>query len=357
MAFTPISELGEFGLIHRLTEGFPRFYAHTLMGVGDDASVIRQADGQVWVISTDMLLEGVHFDLSYVPLEHLGYKSVIVNLSDILAMNAMPYGITVSVGASNRFTVEAMEVLYQGIRRACENYHVELLGGDTNSSQQGLVIAVTAFGQAAEEDIVYRSGAQARDLICVTGDLGAAYAGLLVLDREKATFRSQPDAQPDLSAYDYVVGRQLKPELQGPVLQTLKDRGVKPTSMMDISDGLASELFHICQQSRCGFSIYAHKLPVDYQTIKVAEEFELSPTVFALNGGEDYELLMTVPVSQFDRIKDIPNLSIIGHITNEILQREIILEGGQIVEVEAQGWQHFSQASQQQANNPDNPQA
>ncbi len=341
MSFTPISQLGEFGLIDHLTQGFPAFYPQVLKRVGDDAAVVRCGDGKVQVFTTDLLIEGVHFDLSYCPLRHLGYKSIIVNLSDILAMNAMPYGITISVAISNRFTIEAMEELYEGIKLACETYHIDLLGGDTNSSNQGLMISVTAFGEADESDIVYRKGAQPRDLICVTGDLGAAYAGYLVLDREKTVFLNQSDQQPDLNDYDYVVGRQLKPELPGTVLKELKKKGIRPTSMMDISDGLASEIHHICKHSKVGATIYANKIPIDHQTVKVAEEFEISPTTFALNGGEDYELLFTVPVSTFQEVATIRGLSIIGHITEDEGQTQIILDSGQAVDIEAQGWQHF----------------
>jgi len=341
LGLTPISELGEFKLIDHITKDFPSYYAQVRSTIGDDAAVVQSGEGKVQVFTTDLLVEGVHFDLSYAPLKHVGYKSVIVNLSDILAMNAMPYGITVSVAMSNRFTVEAAEELYAGIRLACEHYHIDLLGGDTNSSTSGLMISVTAFGQANEDDIVYRKGAKPKDLICVTGDLGAAYAGFLVLDREKAAFGDRPDIQPDLSDYDYVISRQLKPELPGPVLLDLSEKGIKPTAMMDISDGLASELHHICKHSKVGATVYASKIPIDYQTIKVAEEFEISPTTFAMNGGEDYELLCTFSIQHFDQIAKIKGLTIIGHITEESELIQIILESGQVAEVEAQGWQHF----------------
>lgn len=346
MATTPISQLGEFGLIDRLTKNFPLFYPQTIKGVGDDAAVVRTGSNTVQVFTTDMLLEGVHFDLAYVPLRHLGYKSVVVNLSDVLAMNAHPYGITVSIGLSNRFPVEAVEEIYDGIKLACEKYYVDLLGGDTCSSKQGLIISVSAFGETAEDRIVYRNGAQIRDLICVTGDLGAAYAGFLVLDREKKVFLDRPYDQPDLSDYDYVIERQLKPELAGKVLQNLTELDILPTSMIDISDGLASELHHICRQSACGALIYSHKVPIDYQTSKVAEEFNISPVTFAMNGGEDYELLFTVPLSKFDQIKDLPGISIIGHITEEKGLVQMILESGEITDVQAQGWQHFKESEQ-----------
>jgi thiamine-monophosphate kinase len=340
-ALTPISHLGEFGLIKHLTENFPLFHSQTLKAVGDDAAVVKCEKDKLQVLSTDLLLEGVHFDLSYVPLRHLGYKAVVVNLSDIFAMNAKPYGITVSIALSSRFTLEAAEELYAGVKLACEKYKVELLGGDTSSSKQGLVISVTAMGFADEKDICYRNGAKANDLVCVTGDLGAAYAGFLVLNREKATFLGNPDMQPDLSEYDYVMGRQLKPENHPTILNELAARGVKPTSMMDISDGLASELHHICSQSNCGATIYADKLPIDWQTNKVAEEFGISPTTFAMNGGEDYELLMTIDIADFNKIKDIGDLTIIGHITPEVRDINIVINPTEMVKVEAQGWNHF----------------
>ena len=348
MAFTSISHLGEFGLIERITRAFPEVNDLVMKRVGDDAAVVRVGENQVQVFSTDLLLEGVHFDLAYAPLKHLGYKSVVVNLSDILAMNAMPYGITVSVGVSSRFTVEAMEELYAGIKQACETYHVDLLGGDTSSSQQGLVISVTAFGLGAEDKITYRSGAQAQNLICVTGDLGGAYAGLLVLDREKATFLDKPELQPDLNDYDYVIGRQLKPELPGPVLAQLSEQHITPTSMMDISDGLASELHHLCRNSQTGATIYANKLPIDPQTVRVAEEFEISPTTFAMNGGEDYELVFTVPLADFDKLKNVRDVTIIGRMTDEPGMLQIVLDSGEVADIEAQGWQHFEEPSSEE---------
>ena len=342
MSFTPLSELGEFALIDTLTQDFDVQNPLVLRGIGDDAAVVRIGEDQVQVISTDLLAEGVHFDLSYVPLRHLGYKSVVVNLSDILAMNAMAYGITVSIAVSSRFTVEALQEFYAGVKLACETYHVDLLGGDTSSSRQGMVISVSAFGLAKESEVVYRSGAQVNDLLCVTGDLGAAYAGFLVLDREKASFIDSPDVQPDLTDYDYVIGRQLKPEIQGPVLQKLAKKGIKPHAMMDISDGLASELHHISRESKVGCQVYANKLPIDFQTVKVAEEFEISPTTFAMNGGEDYELLMALPISAYQTISEIRELTIVGKVTDDSGQVEIFLDSGEVAFVEAQGWQHFS---------------
>ncbi len=338
---TPISTLGEFGLIQHLTESFPIQHDFTVKTIGDDAAIVACPEGKVNVFSTDLLLEGVHFDLAYMPLKHLGYKAVIVNLSDIYAMNAQPYGITVSIGMSNRFPVEAMEELYEGIKLACDKYKIDLLGGDTSTSKQGLLISVTAFGYGEKEKIVYRKGAKANDLICVTGDLGAAYAGFLVLEREKVEFTENPEIQPDLSEYEYVVGRQLKPECRGKLLELLNEKNVLPTSMMDISDGLASELHHICSQSGCGATIYADKLPIDVETVKVAEEFQISEVTFAMNGGEDYEYLFTADISAFNVLKEIPEITIIGHITPDAGKIDIVLGPTQIASVEAQGWRHF----------------
>lgn len=340
-SMTPIAHLGEFGLIDHITKDFGSYGTSVLKGIGDDASIIQTGNNQVEVISTDMLLEGVHFDLAYMPLRHLGYKAVIVNLSDIVAMNATPYGITVSVGLSSRFPVEAVEELYAGIKLACEKYHINLLGGDTTSSKQGLIISVTALGRASKNSIVYRNGAKPNDLICVSGDIGAAYAGFLILDREKSVFIDKPQEQPDLTDYDYVVGRQLKPEAKLGLIQRLNNLGVLPSAMIDISDGIASELHHICKQSKCGAKIFASKLPIDFQTVAVAEEFEISPTTFAMNGGEDYELLFSVPVADFDKIKAERDISIIGHISPDKDIIQIILESGQAADIEAQGWQHF----------------
>ena len=341
MSHTPISQLGEFGLIDRITAPFPKFSDRVIKGVGDDAAVIRGEDGQAYVLTTDFLIEGVHFDLAYIPLRHLGYKSVVVNLSDVAAMNAKPIGITVSVAMSSRFPVEAVDELYEGIQLACERYRVDLLGGDTSSSRQGLAISVTAIGHAKEEQITYRSGAQAQDLICVSGDVGGAYAGYLVLDREKQVFLDKPEMQPDLTDYDYVVGRQLKPEARLDIIDKLAALNIKPTAMMDISDGIASELHHLCRQSRCGATIYAGKLPIDYQTVAVAEEFKIAPATFALNGGEDYELIFTVPIAAFEQIRSVREITIIGHMTNDPGIIQLVLDSGEAVDIEAQGWQHF----------------
>ena len=341
-ALTDISNLGEFGLIERVTKDFPSFHDNVVKGIGDDAAVVQGEEGMVQVYSTDLLIEGTHFDLAYVPLRHLGYKAIAVNLSDIASMNAIPYGVTVSIAVSNRFPIEAVDEIYQGIKLACEKYSVDLLGGDTSSSRLGLVISVTAFGKAPKDDIVYRSGAQPKDLICVSGDVGAAYAGLLVLDREKAVYLKTPNLQPDLTDYDYVVGRQLKPEPQLKIINLLKSLGVKPTSMIDVSDGIASELHHICEASKCGATIYAGKLPIDYQTVKVAEEFKISQTTFALNGGEDYELMFTLPIQDFEKVKSIQDFTIIGHITEEKGQINVVLDSGEVVEADALGFDHFA---------------
>ena len=340
---TDISNLGEFGLINRITKDFPTFHQNVVKGVGDDAAIVEESENTVQVYSTDLLLEGTHFDLAYVPLRHLGYKAVAVNLSDIVAMNAHPYGITVSIAVSNRFPIEAVDEIYEGIKLACQKYEVDLLGGDTSSSRLGLVISVTAFGRAEKSEVVYRKGAKPKDLICVSGDIGAAYAGLLVLDREKSVYLKAPNTQPDLTDYDYVVGRQLKPEPKLGIINQLKSLGLHPTSMIDISDGIASELHHICEQSNCGATIYAGKLPIDYQTVKVAEEFKISPTTFALNGGEDYELLFTLPIQDFDKVKSIREFTIIGHITEEAGQIHVVLDSGEVVDADALGWDHFKE--------------
>ncbi|MEL6650802.1 MAG: thiamine-phosphate kinase [Bacteroidota bacterium] len=340
-AYTSISNLGEFGLIDRLTKKVASRQQRTVKGVGDDAAIVKSTDGKVQVYSSDMLVEGIHFDLSYMPLRHLGYKAVAVNVSDIAAMNAQPYGITISIAVSSRFSVEALDELYEGINLACEKYGIDLLGGDTTSARSGLVIAVTAFGEESQEKIAYRSGAQPKDLICVSGDVGAAYAGFLVLDRERQVFLKDPASQPDLTDYDYVAGRQLRPDARMDVVNRLAQLDIQPTAMIDVSDGIASELHHICHQSKKGATIYSNKLPIDHQTMKVGEEFEISPVTFALNGGEDYELLFTVPLSAFDKIKSEAGISIIGHITDDPGQLHIVLDSGEVVELTAQGWEHF----------------
>jgi len=338
---TEISSLGEFGLIDLLTKDFPLHHDATKKAIGDDAAVIEFQNGEQALLSTDLLLEGIHFDLSWMPLRHLGYKSVMVNLSDIAAMNAIPKQILVSIGISNRFSLEALEEIYAGIRLACEQFKIDLIGGDTTSSAAGLAISITVIGSAKPEDITYRSGAKENDLICVSGDLGSAYAGLLVLQREKKTYEANPNFQPDLDNYEQVIGRQLKPTARVDIVELFREKNIKPTSMIDISDGLASELFHICKNSDCGCSIYEDKLPIDIQTAKVAEEFELTPITPALNGGEDYELLFTLSLDDYDKVKDIEKILIIGHITNKKAGLNLINKAGQSIELKAQGWDSF----------------
>ena len=334
---TSLAELGEFGLINHITKYFKVENSSTIKAVGDDAAVLDASEKQT-LVTTDLLIEGVHFDLSYMPLKHLGYKAVMVNLSDVYAMNGTAEQITVSIAVSNRFPLEAIEELYAGIQLACDTYKVDLVGGDTTSSTKGILISVTAIGKANAEDVVYRNGAKPTDLIVVTGDLGAAYLGLQVLEREKQVFQVDPNNQPDLDAYTYLIERQLKPEARKDISGLLKELEVKPTSMIDISDGVSSELFHICTQSKVGCKIYEDKLPLDPQVISTCEEFELDSTMVALSGGEDYELLFTVPISDFDKIKDNPNFSIIGHITEENQGLQLITRANQEIELKAQGW-------------------
>ncbi|MFL0088823.1 thiamine-phosphate kinase [Tenacibaculum maritimum] len=339
---TSLAKLGEFGLINHLTKYFTPKNDSTLRAVGDDAAVLKQTDKQT-LISTDLLVEGVHFDLSYVPLKHLGYKAVMVNLSDIYAMNGTAEQITVSIAVSNRFSLEALEELYAGIQLACTTYNVDLVGGDTTSSTTGLLISITAIGTANQEDVTYRNGAKETDLIVTTGDLGAAYLGLQVLEREKQVFKVNPQNQPDLDQYTYLIERQLKPEARKDVAELLKSLAVKPTSMIDISDGLSSEIMHICQQSKVGCKIYEDKIPLDPQVISTCEEFDLDSTMIALSGGEDYELLFTVSINDFDKIKGNPNLSIIGHITAETQGMNLVTRANQEIPLKAQGWNAMSE--------------
>ncbi|MEN8703733.1 MAG: thiamine-phosphate kinase [Polaribacter sp.] len=334
---TSLAELGEFGLINHITKYFKVNQETTVKAVGDDAAVLEASEQQT-LVTTDLLIEGVHFDLSYMPLKHLGYKSVMVNLSDVYAMNGTAEQITVSIAVSNRFPLEAIEELYAGIQLACDTYKVDLIGGDTTSSTKGILISVTAIGKANKEDVVYRNTAKETDLIVVSGDLGAAYLGLQVLEREKQVFKVDPNNQPDLDNYTYLIERQLKPEARKDVAGLLKELEVKPTAMIDISDGLSSELFHICTQSKVGCKIYEDKLPLDPQVISACEEFELDSTMVALSGGEDYELLFTVPISDFDKVKGNPNFSIIGHITEENQGLQLITRANQEIELKAQGW-------------------
>jgi len=334
---TALSELGEFGLIKHLTKYFAINCDSTEKGVGDDAAVLEFGDKQV-LVTTDLLVEGVHFDLSYMPLKHLGYKAVMVNLSDVYAMNGTATQITVSIAISNRFTLEALEELYAGIQLACTNYKVDLVGGDTSSSTKGMLISITAIGTADKKDVVYRNGAKANDLLVVSGDLGGAYLGLQVLEREKQVFEANPNAQPELENYSYIVERQLKPEARKDIVKLLKDLDVKPTSMIDISDGLSSEILHLTSQSEVGCNLYEDKIPLDPQVISTCEEFNLDSTTIALSGGEDYELLFTVSQNDFDKIKGNPHLSVIGHMTDKNEGVNLITRGNQKVEITAQGW-------------------
>ncbi|MAC96695.1 MAG: thiamine-phosphate kinase [Flavobacteriales bacterium] len=336
---TPLTEVGEFGLIERLTKNIKFHQKSSLVGVGDDAAVIKNED-EVTVVTTDMLVEGVHFDLLYTPLKHLGYKSVVVNLSDIYAMNAKPKQITVSIAASNRISVEALEEIYEGIQLACEIYKVDLVGGDTTSSLSGLIISVTAIGTASESRIVKRNGAKENDLICVSGDLGAAYAGLQVLEREKSVYQENQNMQPDLSGKDYILERQLKPEARMELVQFFEKEGIQPSAMIDISDGLSSELIHLAKASEVGIQIYEDKIPIDPTTVTTMEELNLNPTLAALNGGEDYELLFTIPLDYHDKIKNTPGVSIIGHVTDKNAGYFMVAKGTEsMVEIKAQGWQ------------------
>lgn len=334
---TDLSELGEFGLIRHLTQYIELNQPSTLKGVGDDAAVIDNGLLQT-VVSTDMLVEGVHFDLTYVPLKHLGFKSVAVNLSDIYAMNAEPRQIVVSLAISNRFRLEALEELYAGMLLACKKYNVDLVGGDTTSSRSGLVLSITAIGAAKKEDLVYRSGARESNLLCVSGDLGGAYMGLQVLEREKSVFKENPKLQPDLEGKDYILERQLKPEARKDIIELLKSLDIKPTSMIDISDGLSSEILHLCTESKVGVELYEDKIPIDPLTYDTAREFNLDPTLCALSGGEDYELLFTVDLSDYEKIKHSMDITILGHITNESKGRLMVAKAGTVHELKAQGW-------------------
>ncbi|MBI6120737.1 thiamine-phosphate kinase [Salegentibacter maritimus] len=334
---TNLSELGEFGLIDHLTKGFEPKLSSTVKGIGDDAAVLKFNDKHT-IVSTDLLVEGVHFDLAYMPLKHLGYKAVMVNASDIYAMNAKATQITVSIAASNRFPVEALEELYSGIELAANLYNIDVVGGDTTSSTSGLLISITALGVAEKEDVVYRSGAKPNDLLVVTGDLGAAYMGLQILEREKEVFKANPNAQPDLDPYTYLIERQLKPEARKDIPPLLKELGVKPTSMIDISDGLSSEIIHLCKNSQVGANLFEEKIPLDPAVISVCEEFDIDSTTIALSGGEDYELLFTVSQDDYEKIKANPNLSIIGHMTEEKEGMHLITRANQKLPLIARGW-------------------
>ena len=334
---TPLSQLGEFGLIDHLTKNFDVKQPSTLKSIGDDGAVLDFKDQKV-VVSTDLLIEGVHFDLSYMPLRHLGYKAVVVNVSDICAMNATPTQITVSVAVSNRFPLEALEELFDGIALAAKYYNVDVIGGDTTSSQKGLIISVTALGTAKEDDITYRNGAKDTDLLVVTGDIGSAYMGLQVLEREKQVFQVNPNNQPDLEAYTYLIERQLRPQARFDVKDILEKLEVKPTAMIDISDGLSSEIIHLCKQSKVGCNLYEEKLPIDPQFINVCEEFNIDSTTVAINGGEDYELLFTIPIADFPKIKANPNFTVIGHMTPESEGIHLITRTVTKIPLKARGW-------------------
>lgn len=338
---TALAQLGEFGLINHITKNFNVQQKSTIKAIGDDAAVLDFKTNKA-VISTDLLVEGVHFDLSYMPLKHLGYKAVVVNISDICAMNAVPTQITVSIAVSNRFPLEAIEELYEGIRLACQFYNVDLVGGDTTSSTTGLLISVTAIGEAKDEDITYRSGANDNDLLVVTGDIGSAYMGLQVLEREKQVFLVNPQSQPDLEDYSYIIERQLKPEARTDIKELLSKLDIKPTSMIDVSDGISSEIMHICKASNVGCNLYEDKLPLDPQFINVCEEFNLDSTTIAINGGEDYELLFTVPMTDFEKLKGNPNFSIIGHMTVPSEGVHLITRENTKLPLKARGWNALS---------------
>ena len=355
---TDISKLGEFGLIHHLTDNIKIKNESTLKGVGDDCAVLHYPDSEV-LVTTDMLMEGVHFDLTYIDLQHLGYKSTMVNISDIFAMNGTPRQLTVSIALSKRFKVEDMEEFYSGLRMACDKWGVDIVGGDTTSSYTGLAISITCIGEARKEDIVYRNGAKDTDLICVTGDLGAAYMGLQLLEREKSVYYQQVNEarkkndkhaleelkgfQPDFAGKEYLLQRQLQTEARGDIIARFRELNIRPTAMMDISDGLSSELMHICKQSNCGCRIYEKNIPIDYQTAVMAEELNMNVTTCALNGGEDYELLFTVPIGDHEKIQQMDNVKLIGHITRPELGQMLVTRDNQEFELKAQGWNPLSE--------------
>lgn len=354
---TDISKLGEFGLIHHLTDNIKIKNESTVKGVGDDCAVLHYPDSEV-LVTTDMLMEGVHFDLTYIDLQHLGYKSAMVNISDIFAMNGTPRQLTVSIALSKRFKVEDMEEFYSGLRMACDKWGVDIVGGDTTSSYTGLAISITCIGEARKEDIIYRNGAKDTDLICVTGDLGAAYMGLQLLEREKSVYYQQVDEarkkndkhaleelkgfQPDFAGKEYLLQRQLQTEARGDIIARFRELNIRPTAMMDISDGLSSELMHICKQSNCGCRIYEKNIPIDYQTAVMAEELNMNVTTCALNGGEDYELLFTVPIGDHEKIQQMDNVKLIGHITRPELGQMLVTRDNQEFELKAQGWNPLS---------------
>lgn len=338
---TSLSDLGEFGLIDHLTKNFKINQKSTIKGIGDDAAVLAFESKNI-VVTTDLLIENVHFDLSYMPLKHLGYKAIIANLSDVYAMNADATQVTVSIAVSNRFPLEALEELYAGIETAAKIYNVDVVGGDTTSSTTGLIISVTAIGEVETKDVVYRNGAKPNDLLVVTGDLGGAYMGLQVLEREKQVFKVNPNNQPDLEPYTYIIERQLKPEARKDIVKLLKDLKVRPTSMIDISDGLSSEILHLCKQSKVGVDVYENKIPLDPQVISTCEEFNIDSTTIALNGGEDYELLMTISQEDFPKIKANPNLTVIGYITEKEKGMHLVTRAETLIPIIAKGWNAFN---------------
>lgn len=337
---TEIGEIGEFGLIDKLCADFKPVNESTLMGVGDDAAVL-EASGQLTLLSTDMLVEGIHFNLSYMPLQHLGYKAVAVNVSDIAAMNGVPKQITVNLGLSNRFSVEAVESIYEGIRFACQDYKIDLVGGDTTASSSGLIISISIVGEATKDKVVYRNGAEVNDILCVTGDLGGAFLGLQVLEREKEVFQANPEMQPELSQFEYLIRRQLKPTARMDIVYELAELGVVPSSMIDVSDGLVSEVFHLCKQSDLGASIFENKLPIDQETHNAAMEFKMDPTTCALNGGEDYELLFTIGQQDHEKLKNVADIHMIGYMDKKEKGRNLVTKNENIVALQAQGWKHF----------------
>tara|TARA_B100001996_G_scaffold104973_1_gene78920 strand:+ start:1184 stop:2230 length:1047 start_codon:yes stop_codon:yes gene_type:complete len=337
---TPLSDYGEFALIEHLTRSFKLKNESSIIGIGDDSAVVSYKS-KLSLMTSDILVEGVHFDLSYMPLKHLGYKSVVVNLSDIYAMNGDAKQIIVSIAASNRFTVESLEELYSGIKLACKNFKVDLVGGDTSSSTKGLIISITAFGESKKNNITTRSGSKSNDLLVVSGDLGAAYMGLQVLEREKAVFKINPKSQPDLNEYSYCIGRQLKPEARKDIIELFKEKNIVPTSMIDISDGLSSEILHLAKAANKGVTIYEEKLPIDPEVIKISEEFKINPLTSALNGGEDYELLFTIEQKDYTKIKTNKQLTVIGHVTDNPINCNLINLKGEQIKLVAQGWKNF----------------
>ncbi len=340
---TKLSEFGEFGLIKKLTEDITPIHSETIKGIGDDAAIIKKEKNRLLAITSDLLVEGIHFDLTYTPLKHLGYKAVIVNLSDIYAMNATPKQITVNIALSSKFSYEAVSQIYEGIKLACKLYSVDLIGGDTSSSLTGLFISITAIGETTEDNVSYRNGAKENDLICVSGDLGGAYLGVQILEREKRIYKEAPEIQPQLEQYKYVVGRQLKPEARRDIIKQLNKIGIKPTAMIDISDGLSSELMHICSQSNVGCRIYEDKIPIHPETEKVAKELSIHSLTAALNGGEDYELLFTIPMNDYEKIKEITDISVIGHITHSSEGINLVNKQGHFIKLKAMGWSNFNE--------------